>query len=401
MVSLKRKRLLAAFDISLKRLVQLFGVIGALVGAAILYFFQLGSFISLAPSETAAMMTNRSLNAISATPLNVPYQLLDWFFLHLPVGSLELRSRLASAGLALVCGGLFYMIVRRWYGLRTAVLATALFVPSGWLLHTGRYGTGLIMLTAMVLGLIATASWINSGKDRSWMLPTYAIICGFALLVPGGVWFVAATTLILRKRLTTLWKSASQLQSVAVGGLAVSGIGSLVGGLILRPEQAKLWFGLPAQLPELIPLAKQAAGSLSYLVARGPFLPDFWLAHTPALDIAASVLLLLGVLFYSRHRGNARVQLLASFTLTSVGLIALNGAIAVSYIIPLVYLTVATGLAYLLHQWFGVFPNNPFARYLALSLICVLVGCAGVYHTQRYFIAWRNSPDTLQARISP
>lgn len=401
MVSLKRKRLLAAFDISLKRIVQLSGAIGAMAAAVILYFFQLGSFIGLSASESAAIVVNRSMRAISNAPLNVPYQLLDWLFLHLPVGSEALRGRLASAVMALVCGLLFYLVVRRWYGLRTAILSTALFVPSGWLLHTGRYGTGLIMLTAMVLGLVAAASWINSGKERTWMLPTYAIICGFALLVPGGLWFVLVTTVVLRKRLVALSKAASRGQLIAVAGLAVSGFGSLIGGLFLRPEQARLWLGLPAQLPELSVIAKQAVGSVSYLVARGPFLPDFWLAHTPALDIAATVLLLLGVLFYSRHRNNARVHLIALFSLVSVALIALNGAAAVSYIVPLVYLTVATGLAYLLHQWFGVFPNNPFARFLALFLVSVLISCAGVYHAQRYFIAWRNSPDTIQARIAP
>jgi hypothetical protein len=79
-------------------------------------------------------------------------------------------------------------------------------------------------------------------------------------------------------------------------------------------------------------------------------------------------------------------------------LTALNGAAALSYGLPLLYLVLGGGFAYLLHQWKKVFPRNPIAEAAALSLLGLLMLCMIAFHTQRFFIAWRYSPTTAEAR---
>jgi uncharacterized protein (DUF58 family) len=130
-------------------------------------------------------------------------------------------------------------------------------------------------------------------------------------------------------------------------------------------------------------------------------MPEIWLAHTPLLDVASSAMFILGAIFYIRHFGNARVRLLLTFGLVSAVIIALQGAAALAYIVPLVYLVAATGIAYILHSWQRVFPRNPFAYWLSVGLLATLTVSVVSYHTQRYFVAWRNSPDTRLEYAAP
>jgi hypothetical protein len=58
---------------------------------------------------------------------------------------------------------------------------------------------------------------------------------------------------------------------------------------------------------------------------------------------------------------------------------------------------VATGIAYMLHEWFKVFPHNPIARSIGIIVIAIAILLTSVYQTRSYFVAWRYSPDTAKA----
>jgi hypothetical protein len=103
---------------------------------------------------------------------------------------------------------------------------------------------------------------------------------------------------------------------------------------------------------------------------------------------------LIGIYFYVRHIRNQRAQLLGIFALIGSLLVALLGAPAMSYIVPVAYLVVGTGLTYFLRRWLLVFPRNPIARSIGIGLVCLVVVVASVYHITSYFIAWRYSPAT-------
>jgi hypothetical protein len=385
--------------LSFRLLPQTVATIAAVLAAMSLYLYKLGNFIGHSPTEAQTAAANASLRAIAGNPLNLPYKLADFIALQLPFGSLELKSRLASAALALLCGAVFFLLVRRWHGARNASLATALFIPAGWLLHTGRFGAGLILLTLMVLGLAAMSAWISGSEPekKGLVLSAYGLTVALALLVPAGIWFTIAATLIVWPRLQEHFRESGTTARMIAAVLPALSLALVAVTLLRHPELYRQWLGLPAVLPDMITIGKQAIFSLSFLVVRGPFMPEAWLAHTPLLDVGSAALYMTGLLFYLKHRHNARVRLLAVFLLLGVGLVALHGAPALAYIVPVVYLVIATGLTYLLHQWLSVFPRNPLARSLALVLVGGIVLTIVGYHTQRYFAAWRHSPDTTAA----
>ncbi len=359
-----------------------------------LYLFQIGGLIGLSPAEVATVATNRSVAGIMNSPANAPYQLSSWLFLQMPIEALEIRARLASVATALLSIGLLYALIRRWYGAHNALISLLLFAPSGWLLHTGRYGTGLIMLTCMVISLVAAASWVSTSKPNGRYVLIFALTASVAIFVPAGIWFVIAAACIVRRNLISHANAASPGQLAASVSAVVTSISLLCTVFILRPGLVKSWLGLPSQFPEATVMLTQAMNSLTYFIARGPNASEYWLAHTPILDIASTAFFVIGAIFFAKHYKCTRVQLLAAFMSICVVLIATNGPSALAYAAPLIYLTVMTGIVYILRQWSTVFPRNPIARNVAYTMVITVLVTIVVFHTQRYFVAWRKNPDT-------
>jgi len=373
------------------------GIISAIILVG-LYCFRLDGLASQAPGEVATIQSLSGLSSIIDNPLLLPYKLMASLFLGLP-GNDTVAVRLASVTISLITIGLFYVLAQRWYGRLNGMAITVLFATTGWMLHTGRYGAGYIALTLLVLGILNLTVWANNTDKSKLVLPLYATGIGLGLFIPGGLWFILVSLYICRKALIKHLRTASG-KYFALGALILAiAVGLLVQAFARDMSLVQQWIGLPANMPGPTDLAKQAALSVSGLVLRGPVLPQVWLAHTPLLDVAASTLLVLGVVFYRRHLRNPRTHLLILFAAISVVLITFNGAAALSYIVPLAYLVVGGGFSYLLHQWRKVFPQNPIAEGVALSILGILILCAASFHLQRYFIAWHNSPSAIEARL--
>jgi hypothetical protein len=361
----------------------------------VMYLFRLQPLIGAGGGEAQTIATLSTLHGLAGNPLLLPYKLAAFVLLRLPFDNL-LMVRAAAAGLALLAVGLFFVLAKRWYGLVGGFLGGLLFTISGWLLHTGRYGAGYIALVVMVLGLLSLTVWINSTNRSGLALATMAAGYGLALYVPGGLWFVLASAVVCRRGIAEHLSRSRLGAYLAAGFLALLSAGGLALALARDSSLWHQWLAIPPVWPDMATLGKQAALSLSAFVLRGPGTPETWLAHTPILDVASSCLLLLGVLFYGRHRNNSRTVLLSLFLIIGILLTALNGAPALGMLVPTVYLIMVGGLAWLFYQWKKVFPRNPIAEVTALTLLGVLVVCTMAFHAERYFTAWRLSPDTVR-----
>jgi len=375
------------------------GIAVALVAG--LFLFNLGGFLPASPSERLTFAQAGSLSAIINDPLQLPYKLLAFALMHLPGNDL-LYTRFASVLVTCLGVWLFYKTARRWYGLTTAFWSTALFATSTWTVQSGRFGTSYSLLLVMVLALINLAAWINSKQNEGRALVAFATVAGLSLFVSGGLWFVLATILLLYKPLLELRQTASPKQLSLAAGIFLGCFAVAAASLLRKPELLTAWIGLPSTaFPGFVAIAKQAVFSILYFVLKGPAMPEIWLAHTPLLDVASTVFLVFGVVFYSRHLTNPRTRLLAAFTLIGVVMVAIRGAVALQYLVPAVYLVAGGGMAYFLHQWKKVFPSNPVARIVSTGLVFVLLACIVSFHAQRYFVAWRYSPATVEAYYGP
>jgi|GEM_PF-1429268 len=367
----------------------------ALLAMASLYILQIAWPGRLTPTELATVRLNSHFSTILQNPLNVVYKLLDFAWLQLPLRE-TVAARLASICFALIAAAAFYLLAKRWHGHVSAAYATVLFAASTWLLHVGRLGDGQIMLVLTPLALVFLASWLNTTEHHNRAILLFGLIAGLSLFTPGGVWFVAAVTALLSKVLLQHFKQAKKINGML--GLALFGLSLafLSYTFVKNTGLVRPWLGLPAEFASPLTMLKQWAGSLTYLVGRGPDMDGSWLAHTPVLDVATTALLAFGVFLYRKHLQNLRTRLLLAFFVIGGLLTALNGAVALGFVIGMAYLVAATGLAYFQHRWFKTFPLNPLARGLAATLMVVLVACIVTFHTQRYFVAWQRSPATQE-----
>lgn len=372
--------------------------ISAFIALCFTYVFRLGTVTHnlLDSNEAQDHIANRSLHHIFSDPLNAPYKLVDYVFLHFQPHNAA-YSRLASVLFAVLACVLFGFIVYRWHGKRATVFMTALFGMSGWLLHVGKLGTGDILFILIPLSLILLASWANKTERHGLALLYMTFIAGLAFYTPGAIWFLLVGSFLIRKAIVTHLRHARIWEKTICIALTLILAGLLGYAFYRDTHLMRTWFFIPATIPAPLTILKQWLDTIVYLVFRGPNNANMWLGRSPILDSFTSLLAVIGVYFYATHNKNLRTQVLLSFAVLGSILVAFNGVQAMGYIVPIVYLLAGTGLAYMLHTWLTVFPRNPIARSTGIILLSVVIVLAVVYHLTSYFIAWRYDPATIQA----
>lgn len=307
-------------------------------------------------------------------------------------GAIQLRIPSVFFGALAIL--LTFTLVRQWHGQRNALLVTVLFATNAWVLHISRLGTvdALYLLVLPTL-LVIQMYMVRLGTKLSVARVCMAV-CGFLLFVPGAVWFVALSLFWQRGAILLVWQAAkTNLQKI--GYLACGLIWLPLLGYTLRSsDRLILWLGLPNHINTL-EIGRQIAFVPVHLFIRGPLDNTRWLGHAPILDVASLVFVLVGIWFYVFHISATRSKILGSFGLLSVILIGLNGAVPLSAAVPLLFVCAAMGIAYLLRNWFNVFPINPIARITGVAILATVIVVASGYNLRAYFIAWPKDITTL------
>lgn len=368
-----------------------------LVASYFLYWFQLGTLVpGVNPLELHSSAQALHIHGLTHNPLDAPYKLLEYVFLQFGQHSI-FWSRAVSALLATLASLLFFLIIRRWHGRSIAVIATLLFGATGWLLHVGRLDAPYIMIMLVPLLLIWLLTHIKNNSNPNVFVLVIAIIYGLLIYTPGAVWFLVIFASWQGQNIVAQAKKASPAYAIGAAVLFVLLFAAFVAGMVSHPGLIKPWLGIPASWPTPLTALRHAADSALYLFVRGPGNPEVWLGHLPLLDIFSTVLSGIGIYFYALHwRTNLyRLQIFASFIVATMLLMALGNVLFVGVLIPIMYLFAATGIAFLLRQWYAVFPRNPVARNAGLGLLVVAVVVAMTYHLISYFLAWQHNIDTV------
>jgi hypothetical protein len=152
---------------------------------------------------------------------------------------------------------------------------------------------------------------------------------------------------------------------------------------------------LPSHYASPLHIFKEFVGVFYHIFVQGPLEPNLWLGKSPILDILGVITALVGIYFYATHYKATRTHLLLAGLIIGAVLVALGGAVSLSMIIPIIYILIAAGVAYLLSQWLGVFPENPVARSLGYILISLAVAASVVYNLRAYFVAWPHNDTSI------
>jgi 4-amino-4-deoxy-L-arabinose transferase-like glycosyltransferase len=333
-------------------------------------------------------------HGIYQDPLNLPIKLVQSVVFFLAPDHGQLLTRFPNAIFGAITVLLFASLIKGWHGNRTALLATALFAASAWILHSSRLANYDVQYLLAAVMLLRIDHLLPRQHKNFIAIYSLLLVVMLLLYVPGVLWFVILGIYFQRKAIVASWKNMKKLKAkLLVVATIIAGFAPLMIHM-LRPGAFKTWLGFPAEFASVSATIKDVATVPINLFVYGPHRPESWLGQAPILDIFALLISLLGIYFYAKHFSAHRTRLLGSFLLVGWLLVGLGGAVSLSVLVPLLYVAAAAGLTYLLKEWLNVFPLNPLARAAGVSLVVLAVSLSCLYNLRAYFVAWPHNSET-------
>jgi hypothetical protein len=379
---------LLAYAVSLSLFVALYTYkLSALTG-------QKASFL-----EKNSLLQGSSWHAIYYNPLNAPYFITLRFLRYLHGGLLTIR--LASIIWALVATYILFLVVRRLHGKFIGLLGAILFAASAWVLHIGRFvGPDVLLLSAgLVILLLFLRKKPGEAKNtitHSYPLWFLLVIVVGELYVPGVVWLIMLSAIIRPHVLRGAWVKASVLQRSLSLLIALILLAPFIRASLKQPKVFLLnWLGVDPKHAHLGHIIHQFVLVPNYLFWHGPQAPVIWLGHLPLIEITTAMFAIAGIYYYMRRFSQTNILLI--IPAMAWILISLGGGTLLTLITAFIYVYATGGIAYVLKLWQRVFPRNPIAKNVAITIIIAIVGLVTIYNTREYFIAWAYNDATKAA----
>lgn len=354
--------------------------------------WRLGSLLpGYSAHEAATYAASDSFSSIWAHPFNAPYHLAVRLLIFVFPHNL-IAVRIASVLVGWLTLLLFCVLVYRWYGTRTAIISTLIFGTSGWFLHAARLGTPAVCFLAVV-ALVACGVWLRERK--AGLAVILGLILTTALLyTPGMVWFITIGLL-------WQWKYIDKAFKQHVGFVTLGAV-IFIGGLLplgwkmyKTPSLLKAWLRLPSDWSQPFHFVHNLFDIPVAIFFRGQTNPERWLGRLPLLGVVSSIAFMLGCYVFYRQFKLARAKLFIGLAVLGSLVIALsNNAIPLTVLVPFIYVVVGVGASYLIGLWLDVFPRNPIARGLGITMFGLLVGLVCFYNLRSYFVAWPQASVT-------
>lgn len=367
-----------------------------LLGAAFIFLlFLLPLFAQTGLSEAEMNSATNSYTLEFDAPFNgdmvdLPYRALQKVSIML-FGLTPYAIKLPSIIVGLALGLLLILLLNRWFKSNVSLLASILVVLSTPFLFLAGNGTPLIMIVFWPTLLLWLGSKIQGEKRPKPMYSLlFAVVMLFSIFTPYMLYFAAFCLIFvfLQPHLRFVIRSLPRLPFSIVSALIIAGVTSLIINMVNQPEV----------ISELLTAKDFTFSQFFHNLANGltpVFLWDGSLESvfmTPLVGLPTLALALVGLFsttmgfFASR---NMIASLLFLFTLFITGF---NPDAVIFLILPLAIL-VAHGLKYLLEKWYGLFPENPYARIAAIIPLSLLFVAILLPSLLQYVYGYRYNPS--------
>ena len=363
------------------------------LGALLLY--RLGSLThGLSQQEMQTSTAAVGWHGIYHSPLDLPLKAVRSIVFYIFPNHGQSLTRLPNAAIGALAVISFSWLAYLWHGRRTAIFASVLFASSAWVLHVSRYASYDVVYLWAMTSLLLTHALLHHYKKQVLVWYLTLLLWGLLLPIPGMIWFLVPSLYLQRSRILDSWQTFGRWWQRCVAVIILLLWVPLLGVDLSRSGQLRAWLGLPSHLAGPAELLRQFVGVFVHLFIRGPQYPTLWLGRAPLLDAFTLAMCALGIYFYGSRWRTGRSRLLERTFGIGVILVALQGPVSLSILVPVVYAAAAMGVAYLLHEWLQVFPLNPLARSLGIGLVALVVAASCTYNLRAYFIAWPHNPVT-------
>ena len=109
---------------------------------------------------------------------------------------------------------------------------------------------------------------------------------------------------------------------------------------------------------------------------------------TPMLTITGAIMVVIGLITLARRGGllSLRSYMIISLLVAGVSMAAFNPDYIYLLFVPTILLEVIA-IGYIVDKWHGLFPQNPYARSLAILALSILIGSISLLDINRYISA--------------
>lgn len=326
--------------------------------------------------------------------VDLPYRLLQKFsimFLGLSAYSVKLPSIIVG----LMLGLMLILLLNRWFKSNVSLLASCLIVLSTPFLFLAGSGTPLIMIVFWPTLLLWLGSKIQGEKrPKPFYSFVFAIAMLLSILTPYMIYFAVFCVIfvLVQPHLRFILKNLPKLPLILVilmiiGGFVVLGISIAHNPEIIQKLLTAEGFSFDQFFPN---------------IALG-FAPVFaWHSSTtgvllsPLLSLPTFALALIGLFSTTKGFFASRNSIATLLLIFCVLITGFNPMAVIFLILPFSILT-AHGIKYLLEKWYGLFPENPYARVSALLPLTVLFGIMIVPGLLQYIYGYRYNPNVADA----
>lgn len=360
-----------------------------------LFLFRLGTLTpGLSQVEITTYNETRGFQQIVTNSVNAPYK--STVFVATKIANNTFGLRLVGALIAVLSVGIFYFLALKFFSQTVSLITTLLFAASSLLLGVGRLATPTVMLLT-ILALITAGYFVRFSKrqDIAWIC--LLIIVGLGLYVPSFFIIILCAAIFELGRGRKSFENLSSTTIVVCSIVISLLLAPLVVNVIQEPYLWRDYVGLPENIASPLIMLKDTANAFLSIFIMSPENPVYWLGRQPILDICSAALFLFGGYHIVKNKKLDRFWLLLGSLLVIIiwAGVSSNQLFIVSAL-PILYLIMGFGLTELITRWYAVFPRNPIARSVGLSLVLIAVILTINFHIQRYFVAWPNNSSTKQ-----
>lgn len=365
----------------------------AVLLVTLLLFAALFTPAGLSAAEMRAAATSASLSFSDSATLavtNLPYHLFQSGIFSL-FGISNFTIKLPSLLIALASAAGFIMLLRRWFTLNVAVLASLIAVTTGQFLYIAQLGTASILYIFWPILILLLGTQITRGtyKWRFAAKIAFVIAVVLSLYTPLSIYPLIAVilTVFLHPHLRAILRKLSKKRLAiitGIGALLLAPLGYLISQ---NPSLGLTLLGLPEQWPPNI--AENAV-----TVFKQYFLfwePSATTVMTPVFGLGSAMVIGIGLYRLFRTRETTRSYLVTLWFLSLIPVLLLNPSFTSVSFIPSM-LMLAAGLTSLIGYWYRLFPLNPYARIGGLVPIVILVGVLISTGLIRYAYGYHYTP---------
>lgn len=349
--------------------------------------------LTAAEMESASNSFALSVDApLHGDLVDLPYRVLQKLSI-MVFGLTPYAIKLPSIIFGILLGVLLILLLNRWFKNNVSLLASALVVLSTPFLFLAGNGTPLIMVVFWPTLLLWLGSKIQGEKRPK---PIYSFLFAASLLLAvftpymGYFALFCVIFVLVQPHLRFVVKSLPKIPLTFTLLFAIAGLVALGLNMVNHPDTImELLFAKDYDFGSFFPnIASGLSPVLSWRdTPTSVFLSP--LLGLPMLALAAIGLLSTTKGFFASRNSIASVLLVFTFIITGF-----NPLAVVFFILPFAILT-AHGIKYLLEKWYGLFPENPYARVAGVLPLILLFGVIIVPSLIQYVYGYRYNPTVV------